>query len=64
MIVEKWGLPKEEVSCPSCGRIYGYRRTKVCVECEECEPCCKKRPINKCSGLKHVAASTFVEKMS
>ncbi len=63
MDITKWGLPKDEVSCPSCGKIYGHHRTKVCSQCEECEPCCKARPINQCDGSGLVTADQFVEKL-
>lgn len=35
------GLPREEVSCPACGKIYGYSETSVCKGCEECSKCCR-----------------------
>lgn len=40
-IVEKWGLPRKDVSCPYCGRVYGHHNTKVCMTCEECSKCCR-----------------------
>jgi hypothetical protein len=40
-IVEKYGLPRDIVSCPSCGDIYGTKNRKVCTSCEECSKCCE-----------------------
>jgi hypothetical protein len=39
-IIEKFGLPREYCSCPSCNQIYGHHRTKVCKNCSECSKCC------------------------
>jgi hypothetical protein len=39
-IHEGSGLPREYVSCPHCGFVYGYQRRKVCPECQECSKCC------------------------
>lgn len=33
----KYGVPKEDISCPCCGKVY---RGKVCANCEECRKCC------------------------
>lgn len=34
-----YGVPKEEISCPSCGFKYGHHRTKVDKNSEECSKC-------------------------
>lgn len=39
-IDDKYGIPKKEISCPSCGRKYGHHKTNVCKSCEECSSCC------------------------
>jgi len=53
-IVDKFGLPKEMVSCPSCGKVYGAHNRKVCINCEECSKCCQ------CGSI-HIDANKFVE---
>ena len=53
-IVEKWGLPRKDVSCPSCGELYGSHNTKVCVDCEECSRCCV------CGSNNFVIAEIFI----
>ena len=40
-IVEKYGYPRKEISCPSCGKVYGAYGRKVCTECAECSKCCE-----------------------
>ena len=40
-IHEPSGLPVENVSCPGCGFVYGYRKRTVCPECQECSECCR-----------------------
>lgn len=42
-IYEKYGLPRDYVSCPSCGKIYGHHNTKSCSVCSECSKCCDCR---------------------
>jgi len=37
--ITKFGLPRDYVSCPGCGRLYGHHKTKVHVETEECSSC-------------------------
>ena len=39
-IVEKYGLPKKDVSCPACGQVYGTHNRKVSSNCQECSQCC------------------------
>jgi hypothetical protein len=46
-IVEKWGLPRDHVSCPSCGELYGTKNRKACKTCEECSKCCTCPPGEK-----------------
>jgi len=53
----RWGVPYEEVSCPGCGKEYGYLKLRVCTECQECERCCDTRHrMNPC-----VTAGRFVD---
>ena len=40
--IGKHGVPKEYTACPACGKQYGHHKTKVCLNCQECEPCCEK----------------------
>ncbi len=42
-INKKYGIPKEEISCPSCGLVYGHHNTKVNKITEECSSCDKVR---------------------
>jgi hypothetical protein len=53
-IIEKFGLPRKEVSCPSCGRVYGAYKRKVCINCQECSKCCE------CGKSGFVSAEQFV----
>lgn len=39
-IVKKYGLPRDHVSCPGCGNIYGAYNREVCKACQECSKCC------------------------
>lgn len=50
-----WGVPKEDVSCPGCGHVYGHHRTTVCSECEECSSCCQ------CEAPNHIPAKVAIE---
>jgi len=45
-IIEKYGMPREHVSCPGCGQVYGHHNTKVCKNCEECSLCCMCKTPN------------------
>lgn len=38
-IDQETGMPKEYVSCPGCGKVYGYQNRKACKKCEECAKC-------------------------
>jgi hypothetical protein len=42
-INKKYGIPNEEISCPSCGMVYGHHKTKVNKITEECSACDKIR---------------------
>lgn len=53
-IVEKFGLPRKDVSCPSCGRVYGAYKRRVCTNCHECSKCCN------CDHSGFVSAIQFV----
>ena len=53
-IVEKYGLPRKDVSCPSCGNIYGAYNRRVCTTCEECSKCCS------CGNSGFVSAIQFI----
>ena len=56
-IVDKYGLPREEISCPACGNIYGRYNRKVCVNCQECSKCCS------CKKPKMIDADTFIKEL-
>jgi hypothetical protein len=45
-IDEQYGLPKEMLACPGCGKVYGAWGRRACEACEECEKCCTC-PVNK-----------------
>lgn len=55
----EYGVPKEDISCPGCGRLYTTARG--CLACDECIRCCaclpKKRHI--VSGKIMVAAALY-----
>lgn len=36
---KKYGVPKEEISCPGCGQVYGHHNTKVDINSQECSKC-------------------------
>ena len=44
---DKYGVPKEEISCPSCGREYGHHNTKVDPLTELCGSCAVKERIDR-----------------
>ena len=50
----EYGIPTEDISCPSCARTYKSVR-RVCVKCEECKNCCR------CESHQFVAARKFIE---
>ena len=56
-IDKKYGVPKEEISCPGCGRRYGHHKTKVCRNCEECSSCCR------CGAQDLVDADIFIKQI-
>ena len=37
-----YGIPVEEISCPSCGRKYGHHNTGVDIKSQECSKCAKE----------------------
>ena len=49
-IDKETGLPREYVSCPSCGFMYGYQNRMACVACNECSKCCRCCPPVFISG--------------
>jgi hypothetical protein len=59
----RWGHPDEEVTCPSCGKLYGHRRTAVCKACEECSACHEPRNEKRCPKPEFVDADTFVNSL-
>ena len=63
-VSKRYGIPKEEISCPDCGRVYGHHNTFVCHECERCSKCCEELScINENSNFPHnfVSAKYFIE---
>lgn len=58
MIDKEYGLPIEEISCPSCGRSYKQKKI-ICRTCQECKTCCKKG--NLCTSPNYVPARTIIE---
>ena len=50
-------IPKDYVSCPRCGRLYGHHNTKVCKKCEECSFCHKR---NTCDNHDFMNAKDFI----
>jgi hypothetical protein len=55
-IIDQYGLPRDEVSCPSCGHLYGTHNRLVCSTCEECSKCCH------CPKPNHINPDDFVGK--
>lgn len=47
-----YGVPIEELSCPSCGNRYSGT---VCENCEECNKCCM------CNEPQYITAEYFIE---
>ena len=58
-IIKKYGLPREHVSCPSCGQLFGHHNTKVCLNCEECSKCCSCAKKDFVSVEKFISESEF-----
>lgn len=57
-----YGIPKEEISCPSCGLKYGHHKTKVCKKCELCTSCVKdSSPCDICKDKEIITAKDFIE---
>lgn len=59
----RWNHPDEEVSCPSCGKLYGHHKTIVCKGCEEYSACHKPRNEKRCPTPIFVDADTFVNSL-
>lgn len=57
-VIPRWGLPREHVSCPGCGLVYGSRNGTVCGHCEECNECCSCAPQDQ----RLMEPDEFVEK--
>lgn len=51
-------IPKEYVSCPGCGRVYGHHKTKVDVNSQECSSCVKES--GRDDEVELVDAHTFI----
>jgi len=54
---KQYGIPVEDMSCPSCGRKYGHHNTRVCTYCEECSSCCT------CKGRKVISVEEFMKSL-
>lgn len=52
--IGKWGVPRENTTCPGCNHQYGTYKRKVCLNCQECSKCCQ------CNKKEHVDASIAV----
>jgi hypothetical protein len=59
-VAERFGVPKKEVSCMSCGKIYGHHRTEVCIHCVTCTTCCRREFIRQ---HRTVPSDEFVKKI-
>lgn len=53
----KGGYPRDEISCPECGYLYGHHNTLVDMESEFCLPCAKKRGFD---NIDPVSAQVFI----
>jgi hypothetical protein len=52
-----FGIPREEVSCPGCGRLYGSNNTKVDIISQECSTCVASKgrsPVKLIDAVKFV----------
>lgn len=56
---KKYGVPNKEISCPSCGQVYGHHNTKVDINSEECSKCATDMAFE---NIKLVSATEFIEK--
>jgi hypothetical protein len=59
------GIPDEYVSCPGCGHKYGYRGRRACTNCDECEPCHKRREqqqANPCTAPNYISGAEMKER--
>ena len=59
-IDKKYGVPIENISCPGCGKKYGYYNRKVDINSEECSKCAYDF---KRKNIKLVEAEYFIEKI-
>lgn len=57
-IDKKYGVPKEEISCPGCGLRYGHHNTKVDINSHECSKCVKEF---KRDNVKLISAKEYIE---
>jgi 4-hydroxy-3-methylbut-2-en-1-yl diphosphate synthase IspG/GcpE len=55
-----YGVPKEEISCPGCGRKYGHHKTTVDQISQECSSCCKQQGRTE---VQLVSATRFIEEV-
>lgn len=46
-IDKTYGVPKEDISCPSCGQRYGHHNTLVDANSQECSKCAKEQNYKK-----------------
>jgi hypothetical protein len=55
-IDKKYGVPKEEISCPGCGLKYSHHNTLVDTISQECSKCCEYRDneTNFISGTSYI----------
>ena len=54
-----YGIPKELICCPGCGRRYGHHNTKVDINSEECSSCAKEFGHE---NIELISAKEFIEK--
>lgn len=55
----KWRLPREDISCPECGQVYGHHKTMVETSTELCSACVRKIG----AGGKFISAEEFIAKL-
>lgn len=54
-----YGVPNEEISCPSCGQVYGTNHPLVDANSGECGQCAREMGYN---DINLIDASEFIEK--
>lgn len=59
-IDKKYGVPREEISCPGCGQKYGHHNTKVDSISQECSKCATDSGY---TDVELVSAEDFIEKV-